>query len=81
MGVRKEEATIHGFRATARTLLVERFNYRQDIVEQQISHLVKDPNGRAYNRTMFLDERREMMESWSLFLCDLTQSNTLESVA
>jgi integrase len=80
-GVAKNEATIHGFRATARTLLVEKFGYRQDIVEQQISHTVKDPNGRAYNRTMFLTERREMLETWSTYLRELMSPNRLTSVA
>lgn len=80
-GVAKNEATIHGFRATARTLLVEKFGYRQDIVEQQISHTVKDPNGRAYNRTMFLTERREMLETWSDYLGDLMSPTQLTSVA
>ena len=79
--VTKNEATIHGFRATARTLLVEKFGYRQDIVEQQISHTVKDPNGRAYNRTMFLTERREMLETWSAYLEDLISPTQLTSVA
>ncbi len=69
VGIEKDDATIHGFRATARTLLVEKFKNRQDIVEQQISHTVKDPNGRAYNRTLFLDERRQMLNEWSEFLC------------
>ena len=82
VGVSKDDATIHGFRATARTLLVERFNYRQEIVEQQISHTVKDPNGRAYNRTMFLDERRGMLETWSNFLHKLSISDlSVASVA
>ena len=80
-GVAKNEATIHGFRATARTLLVEKFGYRQDIVEQQISHTVKDPNGRAYNRTMFLTERREMLETWSTYLRELMSPTRLTSVA
>ena len=80
-GVAKNEATIHGFRATARTLLVEKFGYRQDIVEQQISHTVKDPNGRAYNRTMFLTERREMMEKWSTYLKRLTSFENITSAA
>jgi len=81
VGIEKEEATIHGFRATARTLLVENFGYEQHIVEQQISHTVRDPNGRAYNRTIFLEERRKMMEEWSLWLTGLNRTRTLASVA
>lgn len=81
VGIEKEEATIHGFRATARTLLVETLKYRQDIVEQQISHAVKDPNGRAYNRTTFLAERIEMMETWSQYLQALQKSVPLGNAA
>ncbi len=59
MGISKDEATGHGFRATARTLLDEVLGFRADIIEQQLGHAVRDPNGRAYNRTTFLEERKE----------------------
>ena len=28
----------------------------------------RDPNGRAYNRTAFLKERRQMMQTWADYL-------------
>jgi integrase len=59
---------LHGWRATARTLLVERLHFQVDRVEHQLGHLVRDPLGRAYNRTEFLDDRRSMMQQWSDFL-------------
>ncbi|MHB8304120.1 MAG: tyrosine-type recombinase/integrase [Acidobacteriaceae bacterium] len=31
-------------------------------------HAVKDPNGRAYNRTAHLPERRKMMQTWADYL-------------
>ena len=37
--------TIHGFRATARTLLVERLDFRTEVVEMQLGHAVRDPLG------------------------------------
>lgn len=58
----------HGFRATARTILDEVLGFRPDIIEHQLAHAVKDPNGRAYNRTAFLDDRRRMMQHWSDYL-------------
>jgi integrase len=61
----------HGFRATARTLLDERLHERVDLVEHQLAHAVKDPLGRAYNRTRFLDERRVMMQRWADYLDEL----------
>lgn len=68
LGISKEEATGHGFRATARTLLDEVLNVRPDIIEHQLAHAVRDPNGRAYNRTAHLSERRKMMQDWADYL-------------
>jgi integrase len=68
LGYTKEEVTGHGFRATARTILDEVLQVRPDLTEHQLAHAVKDPNGRAYNRTSFLPERRQMMQLWSDYL-------------
>lgn len=64
----KGKMTVHGFRAMARTLLVERLGYPAEHVEQQLAHAVKDPNGRAYNRTTFLEQRKTMLQAWADFL-------------
>ena len=71
MGFGKDVVTAHGFRATARTLLVEELECREDLVEQQLAHTVRDPAGRAYNRTKFLKERQAMMQQWSDYLDEL----------
>ena len=68
MEIDKEEMTGHGFRAMARTILDEELGYRPDIIEHQLAHRVKDPLGRAYNRTSHLSERREMMQTWADYL-------------
>jgi integrase len=65
MGFTKDEATAHGFRATARTILDEVLKYRPDYIEHQLSHSVRDALGTAYNRTTHLDERKKMMQHWS----------------
>ena len=57
-----------GFRAAARTILDEVLGYRPDIIEHQLAHEVTDPNGRAYNRTAHLPERRQMMQAWADYL-------------
>ena len=36
--------------------------------EHQLVHAVRDPNGRAYNRTAHLAERRKMMQQWADYL-------------
>lgn len=68
MGYDNDTVTAHGFRATARTILDEILGFRPDIIEHQLAHAVKDPNGRAYNRTAFLEDRRKMMQHWSDYL-------------
>lgn len=71
MGIGKKVITGHGFRAMARTVLDEVLHYRIDYIEHQLAHAVKDPLGRAYNRTTHLDERRKMMQHWADYLDDL----------
>ena len=68
MGIPKEDMSAHGFRAMARTILDEVLGVRVDLIEHQLAHAVRDPNGRAYNRTAHLPERRKMMQSWSDYL-------------
>jgi integrase len=68
MGFDGETITGHGFRATARTILDEVLGFRVDFIEHQLAHAVKDPNGRAYNRTAHLVERRKMMQTWADYL-------------
>lgn len=73
MGISKDEMTGHGFRAMARTVLDEVLNVRPDYIEHQLAHAVRDPNGRAYNRTAHLPERRKMMQQWADYLDKLRE--------
>jgi len=68
MGYATDEMSGHGFRAMARTVLDEVLHFRPDYIEHQLAHAVKDPNGRAYNRTAHLPERRKMMAGWADYL-------------
>jgi integrase len=68
MGIDKDEMTGHAFRAVARTLLDEVLGVRPDYIEHQLAHAVRDPNGRAYNRTAHLPERKKMMQQWADYL-------------
>lgn len=74
MGYPKEEISVHGFRATARTLLDEELHERVDYIEHQLAHNVKDALGRAYNRTKHLKERTRMMQRWADYLDALRQN-------
>lgn len=69
MGFSNDDQAPHGFRASARTILDEVLGFRVDIIEHQLAHEVKDPNGRAYNRTAFIKQRTEMMQVWADY-CD-----------
>jgi integrase len=72
--------TTHGFRATARTLLDEQLGQRPDVIEHQSAHAVKDPNGRAYNRTTYLSQRAEMMQIWADYLDGLRQTASGDNI-
>jgi integrase len=63
-----ETQSAHGFRAMARTIIDEELHYPPHVIEQQLAHVVKDPMGRAYNRTAHLSERRRMMQAWADYL-------------
>ena len=65
------QMTAHGFRAMARTVLVERLGYPENIVEMQLGHKVPDVHGRAYNRAQWIEERHEMMQRWADYLDEL----------
>ena len=71
MGFSTEVMTGHGFRATARTIMDEVLGEGVDLVEHQLAHKVKDPNGQAYNRTAHLPARRDMMQRWADYLDQL----------
>ena len=73
MGFDGETVTGHGFRATARTILDEVLQVRVDYIEHQLAHTVRDPLGRAYNRTAHIEERRKMMQTWADYLDGLKQ--------
>lgn len=68
LGYAETEQSIHGFRAIARTRLDDGLGFRPDFIEHQLAHKVKDANGKAYNRTSFLKERHNMMQTWSDYL-------------
>lgn len=71
MGIKGDEATTHGFRATARTIMAEVLGVPAHLIEHQLGHAVRDVNGTAYNRTTFLPERRELLQRWADFMDEI----------
>ncbi len=68
MGYGNDDMTAHGFRAMARTMIAERLGIAPEVIEAQLAHAVGDALGRAYNRTQYLDQRREMIAKWADYL-------------
>jgi integrase len=68
LDVPKEQMSGHGFRAMARTVLDEILKFPAHLIEAQLAHAVRDANGRAYNRTTHIEERRVMMQRWADYL-------------
>ncbi|TKB20451.1 MAG: DUF4102 domain-containing protein [Mesorhizobium sp.] len=65
MGFTTGEATAHGFRATASTLLNESGKWSVDAIERQLAHKDADAVRRAYHRGDHWDERVQMMQWWA----------------
>jgi len=73
IGVPREEMTVHGFRTSARTMQREQLKFDSETIELQLSHVLKDPHGGAYNRVKLLDERKENAQKWADYLDSLKQ--------
>ena len=76
LGYTNDQICPHGFRAMGRTILDEVLNFPVDWIEHQIAHSVKDANGRAYNRTKHLPQRKKMMQAWADYLDDLANGTS-----
>ena len=81
LGYTKEEIVSHGWRAIFRTLADEVLQERVDIIEAQLAHQVNDALGRAYNRTSFINERRELMNRWGQYLDQLKETKKVSQLA
>ena len=68
MGYSNEEMTAHGFRAMARTIMVEKLNITPDVIEAQLAHGKSGPLGMAYDRAEYMEQRRAMMKLWADYL-------------
>jgi integrase len=69
-----KEQTWHGFRASARTMLVDELNLDYNVIEANLAHAVKDANGTSYNRNKYMHQRFEMIQQWADYLDKLAAS-------
>lgn len=74
LGIDKNTFTTHGFRHMASTRLNE-MGFRGDIIEMQLAHRDSNTIRDIYNHATYLDERKDMMQTWSDFL-DKAKENT-----
>lgn len=68
MGFTKTEATAHGFRASASSLLNETGLWSPDAIEAELAHVGADEVRRAYHRSLYWEERCKMTQWWSDFI-------------
>jgi integrase len=68
LGYGGDVMTGHGFRAMAKTVMLEVLKMPDQYIELQLGHKIRDPNGGAYHRAKFLEDRQEMMQVWADYL-------------
>jgi integrase len=73
-----KEQTWHGFRASARTMLVDELDADPLAIEANLAHAVKDANGRSYNRTQYIKKRFEQVQLWADYVDKLTEGNVID---
>jgi integrase len=78
MDYSKDEMTGHGFRTMASTRLHE-MGWRSEIIEFQLAHVDKNTVRGIYNRAEYLEERKQMMQSWADYLDGLKAGETVVS--
>lgn len=60
----------HGFRASFSTVMNERYPLERHIIDFALAHVPKDKVEGAYNRALYLDRRRELMQEWADLLLE-----------
>lgn len=68
MGYDSSQLVTHGFRAMFSTVANEQSTFRSEVIEVQLAHKIGNAVSRAYNRALYLEERKELMEWWSDYL-------------
>ncbi|MBB35851.1 MAG: integrase [Hirschia sp.] len=72
MGFDKNEATSHGFRSSASSLLNESGKWNPDAIEVELAHVGADQVRKAYHRSMYWKERVEMANWWAEYILHIS---------
>lgn len=76
LGYDKTQMSGQGFRAMARTLLVENVKgIEPDVIEAQLAHSKKGSLGEAYDRAQYMRVRLKMMQQWANYLDKLAAAS------
>ena len=70
----KDRQRAHGWRRTARTHAVDQLGIEKDVIKRQMGHLPDNKVDKAYDQSLRLKDRKELMDRW----CDLLVQNGLE---
>ncbi|MDR1310423.1 MAG: integrase arm-type DNA-binding domain-containing protein [Burkholderiaceae bacterium] len=73
----QNKMTGHGFRALAMSTIKERLGYRHEVVDRQLAHAQKNQVDAAYDRALFLQERKKMLQDWADYLDALRTGKVL----
>ncbi|CTT61141.1 MULTISPECIES: integrase domain-containing protein [Enterobacteriaceae] len=57
----------HGMRSIASTAMNET-GFNSDVIESALAHIEKNEVRRAYNRALYLEQRKELMQWWGNFI-------------
>jgi integrase len=67
--LKRDDISVHGFRATFKTWAGERTNFALELIEASLAHRIAGDVEAAYRRGSFLDKRRRLMALWADY-CD-----------
>lgn len=72
----KDRLTAHGMRALASTYLNE-LELNPDVIEACLAHTVRCEIRRVYNRSQYLEHRKEVMQIWADYVEQCSNVNLL----
>lgn len=81
LGYDRDTDTAHGFRAMARTVMVQRLGVNQKSSRPSLRTESRAALGAAYDRSEFLDQRRKLMVQWADYLDKLRGNARMTSRA
>lgn len=77
---REMKARPHGFRSSLRVWLAEQTKARHEVAEMMLAHVMPGKLNKAYIRTDYFDERRQLLEQWAKVVTAGTQKSKLRRI-